>query len=108
MQLAADGDTLLLHGFQQSGLSFGRGAIDLVGQHNMGENRTALKLKNLSPGRIVGQHVGAGDISRHEIGRKLNTRETQTQNLAEAAHHATSCPDPARLRAGNGRRKQAR
>src|SRR5262245_60204548 len=87
MHLAANGYTLLLHGFQQGGLSLGRNAIDLVSQHNMSENGTTLKLEDLSPKRIIGEHVGAGDVCRHKIRRKLYTRETKTQDLTEASHH---------------------
>ena len=37
--LPADGDLVLLHGLQQRGLGLGRGAVDLVGQHDVGEDR---------------------------------------------------------------------
>ena len=87
MNLAADRDALFLHGFEQRRLRLGRGAIDLIGEDNVGEHRPALKLKNFTPRWMVGQHVGAGDISRHKVGRKLNAREAQTQNFAEASHH---------------------
>src|SRR5262249_47524551 len=87
MHLAANGYTLFLHGFQQGGLSLGRSAIDFVSQHNMSENGTALKLEDLSPGRMVGKDVGAGDVCRHEIRRNLYTRETKIQDLTEASHH---------------------
>src|SRR5215475_7474319 len=53
----------------------------------MSENGTPLELEYLSSGRIVGKHVGASDICRHEIGRKLNPRETKAQDLPETAHH---------------------
>jgi hypothetical protein len=59
MHLSADSYALLLHSFQKGGLSLGRSAIDLVSQHNMGENGTPLKLEDPSPGRIVGEHIGA-------------------------------------------------
>ena len=35
----ADGDLLLLHGLQQGALHLGRGAVDLVGQDQVGEDR---------------------------------------------------------------------
>ena len=49
MQLAADGHTLLLHRFQQSGLSLWRSAIDLVGQNDVSEDGAALKIEYPSP-----------------------------------------------------------
>jgi hypothetical protein len=33
----------LFHGFQQGALGLGRGAIDLVGEHHLGEDRTGWK-----------------------------------------------------------------
>ena len=39
----AAGDGPLLHGFEQRGLCFGRGAIDFVGQHQVGEDRARLE-----------------------------------------------------------------
>ena len=37
--LAADGDLPLLHRLEQRGLGLGRGAVDLVGQDDVGEDR---------------------------------------------------------------------
>ena len=53
----------------------------------MGKHRTALELENFSPGGIVGEHVGSRDVGRHEIRRKLDARETESQDLTEAPHH---------------------
>ena len=39
MPLAADGHLVLLHRFQQRGLRLRRRAVDLVGQHDVGEDR---------------------------------------------------------------------
>ena len=87
MHLAADGDVLLLHRFQQRRLGFRRRPIDLIGEDNIGEHRTALKLKDFAPRSIVGEHIGAGDVRRHEIRRKLHPGKSQAQAFAEAAHH---------------------
>ena len=37
--LAAGGDLLFLHRFEQGGLRLGRGAVDLVGEDDLGEDR---------------------------------------------------------------------
>ena len=87
MHFAADGHVLLLHRLQQGGLSLRRRAIDLIGQNNMSENGTPLEFEDLSPRRIIGQDIGTRDIGRHEIRRKLYARETEAQDVAEAAHH---------------------
>ena len=47
VQLAADGDALFLHRFEQRRLGLRRRPIDLVGEHHVGKHRPALKLKNL-------------------------------------------------------------
>ena len=39
MAFAGDGDLALLHHFQQRALHLGRGAVDFVGQHQIGEDR---------------------------------------------------------------------
>ncbi len=53
----------------------------------MGKERPALELEYLAPGRIVGEHIRAGDVGRHEIGRELNARKAQAQRFAQAPHH---------------------
>ena len=37
---AVDGDLSLVHGFEKSGLCAGGGAIDFVGENDIGENGT--------------------------------------------------------------------
>jgi hypothetical protein len=43
----AAGDGALLHGFEQRRLRLGRGAVDLVGQHQVGEDRALLEAQRL-------------------------------------------------------------
>ncbi len=43
--LAADGDLALLHGLEQRALDLGRGTVDLVGQDQVGEDRTERHLE---------------------------------------------------------------
>ena len=38
--LVTDGHLPLLHGLQQCGLHFARGAVDFIGQHQIGKNRS--------------------------------------------------------------------
>ena len=49
MRLAGDGDRPLLHGLEQGRLRLGRGPVDLVGQHEVGEDRPALELEPAEP-----------------------------------------------------------
>ena len=43
----ATGDRALLHGFKQRGLRLGRGAVDLVGEHQIREDRARLEAQGL-------------------------------------------------------------
>ena len=49
MPLAAGGDLALLHRFEQRGLRLGRRAVDLVGQHDVGEDRAAARTRSSRP-----------------------------------------------------------
>jgi hypothetical protein len=40
---AVDGDLAFLHGLQEGGLGLGRGAVDLVGEQQVGEDRALLE-----------------------------------------------------------------
>jgi hypothetical protein len=42
---AVDGDLALLHALQQRGLGLGRGAVDLVADHDVGEDAARLELE---------------------------------------------------------------
>ena len=62
--LAFKRDLVLLHGFQQRGLCFGRGTVDLVRQKDVGEYGTFAQdelvfaaVKNESTGNITGKQV---------------------------------------------------
>ena len=52
MPLAADGDLLLLHRFEQRGLRFRRRAVDFVGQHDVGEQRPGQKAERARAGSL--------------------------------------------------------
>src|SRR5690606_26422693 len=76
----------LLHGLQQSGLSFRRRAIDLVCKHNVREQRTRNE-RQVSPAfLILLDYVGSSDVRRHEVRRKLDTVEFQVQDSRDRAY----------------------
>lgn len=63
--VAVDGDLPLLHGLQQRRLGLGRGAVDLVADHDLREDRARLELEVTAPlvpdgdpGDVRGQQVG--------------------------------------------------
>ena len=62
----------LLHTFQQGGLRFGRGAVNFIGKHDVGEDRAGAHLKFRSA-LIINRR--AGNVGRKQIGRELNSFE---------------------------------
>ena len=81
-RVAQQSDRVLLHRLQQGGLSLGAGAVDLVGQEDIGEDRAALKV--ISPAaRRFPQNVRAQNVAGHEVGRELHAAKLQVQNLPQ-------------------------
>ena len=83
MALAVHGHGALLHGLEQRCLGLGGGAIDFVGEHEIGENRSRAECKLLRA--AARQHGDSGDIGRHQIGRELNADEAHTHSEPERA-----------------------
>ncbi len=82
----ADGDFALLHCLQQCRLSFRRRSVDFVGENDVGENRSGHELKPSPSGfGVLLQHIRAQNVAGHQIGRELNSLETQIQNLRKGA-----------------------
>jgi hypothetical protein len=50
VRAAETGDGMLLHRLEHGRLGLGRGAVDLVGQDDLGEDRTLAKLEVAPPG----------------------------------------------------------
>ena len=92
MRVVVHGDLRFVHGFEQSGLRFRRGAIDLVGQHDVGENRAGLELELLLDGvedadadDVAGQHVrGELDALKRTVERMR--QRLRQRGLADAGH----------------------
>ena len=83
--LAAGGDAFLLHGFEHGGLRFGGGAIDFVGENQVGKNGAVLELEFAFAAGGFHDDVGAEDVGRHEIGSELNAVEAHVESFAESA-----------------------
>jgi len=87
--MAADGDSVLLHGLEQSALRLRSRPIDLVGKHDLSEDRSAVQLE--APARpaltVQNQDVRAGYVARHQIRCELNPREAELQALGEGTDH---------------------
>ena len=81
---AVDGDLALLHRFQQRGLGLRRGAVDLVGEDELGHDgprpvleAAGLLVEDVDPGHVAGQEIGgeldalegAADRARDRLGQ---------------------------------------
>ena len=83
-----DRDLALLHRLQQCGLRLGGRAVDLVGQQEVGEDRSGEELQ-LAPagGRVLLDDVHAGDVRGHQVGRELDAAELQVERSRQRAGH---------------------
>ena len=97
--LAADGDRLLLHRFEERRLRLGRGTVDLVGEDEVGEDRAGLELELLAAFGRVDDDVGADDVGGHQVGRELDPGELHLQGVGQGPDQQASCRAPAPLRA---------
>ena len=66
------GDRALLHGFEQSRLGLGGSAVDLVGQHDVGEDRAGLKTEGAPARLLFFQNIGPDNVGRHQVRRELD------------------------------------
>ena len=80
------GHGMLLHRLQQRRLCLRRGAVDLVGQQDLREDRPTLELEVPAAAGILHHHVGADDVGRHQVGRELDARESQVERLGQGLH----------------------
>ena len=84
--------TALRHRLQQARLRAGRGPVDLIRQHQVGENRPRLEAK--LPALLV-KNRHAKDVCRKQVARELDARKLEAdrdgerlrkQRLADARH----------------------
>jgi hypothetical protein len=69
---------------EQRRLRLRRRAVDLVGEHDVREDRPAHELEDALPGAdVLFEDFGAGDVGRHEIRRELNAREVERQDARQ-------------------------
>jgi hypothetical protein len=66
---ATDGNLAFRHRFEQGRLHLGRRTVDLVGQHQIMEQRSGLKMERTVLRTI---DLGAGQIGRQQVRGKLN------------------------------------
>jgi hypothetical protein len=66
---AVDRDLALFHGLEQRRLRLGRGPVDLIAEHDVGEHRTRLELE-VAPLLVIGAHTG--DVAGQQVRRELD------------------------------------
>ena len=71
---------MFAHAFEQRGLGARRGAVDLVGQQDVGEDRSRPELKRAFP-RIV--DVCSDDVRGEQVGGELNPAELRIHQPGE-------------------------
>ncbi len=76
MRLTVGRHLPLTHRLQQGALRARRGAVDLVGQHHVGENRPRTEDELM---RLAVVEAVAGDVGRQQVGRKLDAVENAGQ-----------------------------
>ncbi len=82
----AHADPMLLHRLEQSALRLGGCSVHLVGQDDVGEDRTFAKLEHLAAALGVVDDRRAQDVRGHEIRRELDAREREREGLGERSH----------------------
>jgi hypothetical protein len=69
VRLPVDGHPLLVHHLQQGRLGPGRGAVDLVADHEVGEDRPRAELERVA---ALVVHGHAGDVGGQQVGGELD------------------------------------
>ena len=72
----------LLHRFEQRRLGLGRGAVDLVGQDDLREDRP-LHESQTTAALLLVENLGAGDVGRHQVGRELDALEIEIEDVGQ-------------------------
>ncbi|BDZ57414.1 hypothetical protein GCM10025872_10710 [Barrientosiimonas endolithica] len=79
---ALDGDLPLLHRLEQCRLRLRRGAVDLVGEQQPGEQRTLAEVELAA--RLV-EDVRPGQVRGQQVGGELGAGEAQPERLGDGA-----------------------
>ena len=79
---AIHSDGTLLHRLEQCGLCFRGRPVDLVGQHQIGKDRTRSERELAS----AAQERDAGDVGGHQVGGELDALELDVQRERQYAH----------------------
>ena len=86
--LIADGHLPLLHRFEQRALDLGRGAVDLVGEDQVREERAVLD-RELARARVVNQR--ADQVRREQVGGELDALKTGLDTVGQRFDRERLC-----------------
>ena len=78
---SVDCHRVFIHGLEQRRLSFGRSAVDLVRQKNLGKYRSFGQHELI---RLKVEKVRAKHVPRHQVRRELNASKGERQRVREA------------------------
>ena len=81
MSVVVHRDLGLAHCFQQATLSFWRRAVDLVGEHNIGKQRSRHELKSLF---LAIEDGDADNIRGEQVARELDAFKGAIERAGEA------------------------
>ena len=77
-----DGHPVLLHRLEKRRLRLRGRAVDLVGEHDVGEDRPGPEgHPPPTGGRVLLEDLRPGDVRRHEVRRELDPREVEVEHL---------------------------
>ena len=82
-RLLADGHLVLLHDLEQRRLDLGGGAVDLVGEQEVGEDRPELGLELAG---AASKDARANQVGRDQVGRELDPPEGAADDLGQSLH----------------------
>ena len=75
---AVYGDLPLLHRFQEGGLGFRSGTVDLISEHNLGHDRARPELEFA---RFLIEHRNASHVTGEHVRRELDAAKVAAQRL---------------------------
>ncbi len=79
----ADRDAAFLHRLEQRRLHLGRGAVDLVGEEQVREDRALVDAKLAGP---LLEDLAADDVARQQVDRELHAGEGEVDRLRDRLH----------------------
>src|SRR5258708_36833277 len=78
--LAVDGDLRFVHGFEKRGLRARGGAVDFIGENDVGENRGGTKFKFSRLGIV---NADAEHVAGEQVGSELDTLKSAMKGFWE-------------------------